>query len=638
MASYTLLNVLVRRLTLAMWLSASIFLAQRGEAQSPASAPIRVNPSHNSHQLLSDVAMTSDGRLFVAWRAEPLLFYPFNSPTMLLLRKYSPEGMASQPFVVHRTKDTCCYQARLAADDSEKLVVIFKLSLAPGGGFSVRRYGFTAGLRALWVDTPVVYGQVPEGVALDKNGGFVAVWSSGGQEATDSDLDHGVFARRYDLAGKAIDTEFHINTIRRGDQAFSDIAMSKDAGNFVVVWQSSWYSVGWGVYGQYFSATGERLGGEFLISQEAGVNQEPAVAMDQRGNFVVVWMGQAPLEPAIFAQRFSAGGGRLGGEIRVSDVLEYFPGVHPRVSIDLQGNFVVSWTNWSEGVSMVRLFRADGTPVRSPVPLTYVRGQVDAQVAFADNGTFGAAWTDLGFIDDIEDVYTQRFSASPGNEICMSRPNEFVCDTGRTGGAPEVRYSFGGAAGEPGLLGDIDGDGRDDACFYRKGVFFCDTEHNFGAAETKIRFGQTGDTPLLGDLDHDGKADPCFYRAGRFFCDTAHDGFTAEAEIAFGVPGDLPLLGDVDGDGRADPCVYRAGQFLCDTAHDGGGAEIQVTFGQTGDRPLLGDFDGDGRADPCVYRSGQFLFDTAHDGGAAEATVAFGSGDGVPLLGNLDGL
>jgi hypothetical protein len=309
----------------------------------------------------------------------------------------------------------------------------------------------------------------------------------------------------------------------------------------------------------------------------------------------------------------------------------------PWVTMDPQGDYVVSWDHQPIGRSFVRLYRSDGTPVRNPVPLTYKPGQLAAQVAFAANGTFGTAWVDIGEEGDLEDLYTQRFSASPGAEFCLFRHGELVCDTGRTGGTAEVRYPFGGEPGETGLLGDLDGDGRADPCVYRAGVFRCDTAHGF-SSPTRIRFGQARDVPLFGDMDGNGKADPCVYREGRFLFDTAHDGAAAEVEITFGgQAGDVPLLGDVDGDGKADPCVFRRGAFLSDTAHDGN-AGVTIAFGQTGDVPLLGDFNGDGRADPCVYRAGQLRCDSAQDGGAAEGVLTFGDGVGIPLLGNLDGL
>lgn len=577
--------------------------------------------------------------MFVLWERDSILGNEEFFPEQLLLREYPVTGVATDPFTIFRTAmGGCCLSARLAVNETNQGVTVF---LNPhSGDLSARRFGFSQGPSAFGIPDSSPFEVNPEAVAMDKFGGFVVIWSSSAQEGPDQvDYSLGLFGRRYDSSGQPIGPEFHVNTYRRNTQRLAAIAMNRSSGSFVVVWQSkNQDGSDWGLYGQRFAADASKLGGELLIpTHTEGEQVEGAIAMDLKGNFVVAWRGADPANldrNAIFAQRFTASGERIGGEFQVSEATDGYEDAS-RIAMDGQGNFVIAWDHWPDGLVYARLYRANGTPVRDPVQLTLVPGYVVPQLGFAANGTFGAAWTDVLIDEGIDDVYVQRFSASPGEEFCLFRRGELICDTGRTGGDPEVRYPFGGQPGEIGLLGDVDGDGRADLCLFLDGVFRCDTEHDFGASETRIRFGQSGDVPLLGDLDGDGKADPCVYRAGQFLCGTARDG-NVNVTVHFGQPGDIPLLGDVDGDGRADPCVFRQGVFLCDTAHDGS-VNVTIVFGQVGDIPLLGDFDGDGKADPCVYRAGQLLCDTKHDG-TLGGRLTFGNGDGTPLLGNLDGL
>jgi hypothetical protein len=107
--------------------------------------------------------------------------------------------------------------------------------------------------------------------------------------------------------------------------------------------------------------------------------------------------------------------------------------------------------------------------------------------------------------DNITDIFARRFSASRGDEPCVIGNGKLWCDTGRTGGDPEVRHGFGGTSSGFGLLGDVDGDGREDPCVYTGGVFRCDTDHE------------------RGDVDGDGREDPCVYTGGVFRCDTDHE-------------------------------------------------------------------------------------------------------------------
>jgi hypothetical protein len=628
--------------SLCIFLLAVVFVGPvlPATAQSPASPALRVNTTHDAHQLLDSMTMTPDGGISVLWDYEAISSQE-SSPGRVLLRRYSASGAATDPFVVFRFKDNCCFGGQLTSNQAGNLVAVISQPLY--GGFAARRYGFSQGPTAFWIAAPKTSQEVPESVALDPAGGFVAVWRSSGQEKPDQADGHlGVFGRRFDPTGRPVGSELHVNTFRRGDQGYSSLALARETGAFVVVWQSKDQDgSGWGIYGQRFAADGTKLGGEFLVpTATAGDQTGAAVAIDSKGNFVVAWTGPDPVIPyrsAIFAQRFAANGERLGGEFQVSDATDGFESF-AQIAVDPRGDFVISWDHWPIGLAYARLYRAGGTPVRPPIQITFIPGQLAPQLGFADNGTFGAAWTDaVPVADQLEDVYVQRFSASPGEEFCLFRRGELICDTGRTGGDPEVRYPFGGEPGEIGLLGDVDGDGRADLCLFRKDVFLCDTGHDFGVSETRIRFGQAGDIPLLGDVDGDGRADPCVYRSGRFLCDTAHDGGATEVTITFGQPGDVPLLGDINGDGKADPCVFRGGMFLCDTAHDGT-VGVSIAFGRPGDVPLLGDFDGDGRADPCVYRAGQLLCNTSHADGSVGAKLTFGGGDGTPLLGNLDGL
>ena len=115
-----------------------------------------------------------------------------------------------------------------------------------------------------------------------------------------------------------------------------------------------------------------------------------------------------------------------------------------------------------------------------------------------------------------------------------------------------------GAATATGVLGDVNGDGFDDACAFRNGRFSCRVWHEHTGRYTYPTFefwsqfrALGGGTPLLGDLDGDRRADPCLYAHGRLICGffPATGGLpTRTEEWRFGVEGDVPVMGDVDGE------------------------------------------------------------------------------------------
>jgi hypothetical protein len=145
------------------------------------------------------------------------------------------------------------------------------------------------------------------------------------------------------------------------------------------------------------------------------------------------------------------------------------------------------------------------------------------------------------------------------DDPCLRIGNRFLCDTARNGGAAEMRIPFGRAQ-DRALLGDADGDGRDDPCLYRAGLFACDTAHDGVFAE--VFFDLTGPlagrgvvvsenaTPLMGDLDGDGRDEVCVAGGGLAVCGFfPPTGGTPSSSFQVGL-GDLEsvyLMGDFDG-------------------------------------------------------------------------------------------
>ena len=70
-----------------------------------------------------------------------------------------------------------------------------------------------------------------------------------------------------------------------------------------------------------------------------------------------------------------------------------------------------------------------------------------------------------------------------------------------------------------------------------------------------MQFGQNGDKPVVGDYDGDGKQDLSVFRGGIWYRINSSDGsFYAES---FGIDTDMPVPADYDGDNRDDIAVFR---------------------------------------------------------------------------------
>jgi len=196
--------------------------------------------------------------------------------------------------------------------------------------------------------------------------------------------------------------EFRANTRTAGSQQLPAVATLK-AGGFVVVWASKDQDGSdWGIYGQRYKADGTRAGGEFRVNTTTTDAQSwPAIAATGDGGFVVAWLGSdtGTGAPGIWAQRWSATGRRLGGELRV-DVTAGDRPTAPAVAASPKGGFLVTWvSNTGSGTTFDvrgRRYGATGRPIgretelnTKPMP-TLTSG---ASVAALDDGSWAVTWT-----------------------------------------------------------------------------------------------------------------------------------------------------------------------------------------------------------------------------------------------------
>ena len=219
-------------------------------------------------------------------------------------------------------------------------------------------------------------------IAMDDGGNFVAAWlaDSGGKRLND------VYARRFAADGTPIDAQgVLVNTYTNGTQGWPSVAMDSD-GDFVVTWFSQGQDPGTtrpkvagsnGVYAQRFSRTGIRVGAEFRVNTYLpGHQTAPNVAMDDAGDFVIVWMSggdgsagstfQDGSGGGVFGQRYDALGQPQGPEFQVNQTTQG-PQTYPLVDMDAAGNFVVGWnSNLNDGSYSnvyARRYAADGAAV-----------------------------------------------------------------------------------------------------------------------------------------------------------------------------------------------------------------------------------------------------------------------------------
>jgi len=306
----------------------------------------RVNTYTTNHQRFSTIAMDADGDFVITWSS---LGQDGNNYGVYGQRFDKTGAPAGGEFRVNTT--TAKFQGRstVAMDDDGDFVIAWESTDQDGSGVGVYYQLYAADGAPRGVETrantiTASHQRLPH-VAMDGDGDFVITWSG-----PPDGSGYGIYARRFNADGAAQGAEFLANTLTAGNQQDSTVAMDDD-GDFVVAWHSSTGDgVFYGVYAQRFTAQGEKFGSQFLVNSfTANFQQFPSVAMDANGDFVVTWQSltQDGSVWGVYGQRYSWGGGRVGGEFPIHTTTADSQNA-PSAAMTPNGDFVVTWQSLAQ--------------------------------------------------------------------------------------------------------------------------------------------------------------------------------------------------------------------------------------------------------------------------------------------------
>ncbi len=356
-----------------------------------------VNTSTTGTQADVEIATAPSGEHVMVWESNHTGSYE------IYAQRYDAAGNAiGGEILVNATTSGTQSQASVAMDANGNFVVVWRGSQTGDTDMYARIFDasgtpLTGEFR---VNSTLAGNQTEVDVAMDANGNFVVVW-----EGFDADSE-GIFGQRFDAAGNFLGGEFQVNTTVVDQQDDPSVAMSAD-GSFVVVWESYLQDgSSEGVYGQLYDATGAKVGSEFRVAvATSGSQNQPDVAMDDAGNFVVVWEGGDAGGRGVYLRQFSANGTPLTGDVLVNQT-QTNDQTEPNVSMNGAGEFVVAWSSslqdGSGSGAYARHYAADGSPTSGEFLLhTDATGdQLLPAVAAYDYG-FHAAWEGTGPGDSV---------------------------------------------------------------------------------------------------------------------------------------------------------------------------------------------------------------------------------------------
>jgi hypothetical protein len=220
-----------------------------------------------------------------------------------------------------------------------------------------------------------------------------------------------------DLAPKT--GELHVNTFTANPQRNPDVAGRSD-GSFVVVWENRPGAdpFDYDIIARRFSSTGVPIGGELQVNTFTSSSQnDPHVAADDTGNFVVVWWSPGVnLYPRVMARRFSSSGTPLSDEIQVNTYTTT-GNDSPDLAIAPDGRFLVVWDSFPDGSQegvRSRLFDSAGSPLATELQLnTYITDhQIDPAVAVDGSGRFVVVWRSTGQDGSFDGAFGRRLDSN----------------------------------------------------------------------------------------------------------------------------------------------------------------------------------------------------------------------------------
>jgi hypothetical protein len=384
----------------------------------PTGTELRINSYTTQDQHRPAIAVDSAGNFVVVWDS----YSEDGSREGVFGQRYDAwGGRSGDEFRVNSFTTGSQGDAALSSDPIGNFVVAWASygqdDLA--SGIFARRYDPSGTPQGgeFQVSSGVATDQRFPAIASDATGNFVVVWQSDVQDGSGP----GVFGQRYDAEGSRVGAEFRVNSYTTGAQAHPSVAAAGD-GSFIVVWQSDrieGIGLGQGVCARRYDPSGAPLGPEFQVNVYiTGDQQVPKVASDAGGNFVVVWTSadQDGSGSGVFGRRFAASGTPEGDEFLVN---AYTTGHQqdPKVASDASGDFVVVWTSLNQDGSGSGVFghRYDASGESQggefPVNSSTVGSQASPAVALASAGGFVVAW-DSAYVDGSgAAVVGQRFLA-----------------------------------------------------------------------------------------------------------------------------------------------------------------------------------------------------------------------------------
>ncbi len=402
-------------------------------------APFRVNATAVDDQEQPQVALLSDGGAAFVWLGGKQGFQhiyarflsssnTWLSTTDIVVNAVATKYQAPPAIAALANGNVAILYSSFGQQAADSMQDVYGQILSPsgqriGGEFLVNQ--FTA------------FNQRSQAVAPLSGGGFVVAWVSEQQRSGPVDNPSSaalygitnlpsvdVFARLYSANGSPMGNEFLVNSssdVCSGPQ----VAAGSDGG-FMVTWAArnpQIHDYGWDIFARPFSGSGAGGPIGLVNTYQYGDQYVPRISASGT-DYLLVWtsLGQDGSREGVFGQFLQGNGAPIGGEMRVN-ATTISQQIHPAVSSDGAGQFLVTWSSFTGVATGFDLFGQRYLNVSQPLtgmsaPFVYVPFVVS-------NGAYQpqlqVSWpVEAGLVVDHYDVYVDGGvlpAASPTNNV-----------------------------------------------------------------------------------------------------------------------------------------------------------------------------------------------------------------------------
>lgn len=270
----------------------------------------------------------------------------------------------------------------------------FSNSTWEGMEFQVNEEDYPGGFPQWWPDiTPL------------SDGGFVAVWMD------ERNGDYDIYAQRFGGDGKPQGETIKVNDDSGSVNQWNPGVTYDYQGRWAVVW-SDYRGGGAEMYAQIFEG-GERIGGNFKLSQGKETKRYYPDVAGWKGRFLVVWEDRRDGDPDIYGQLFDVDS--LVGENFRLNTAPRLSQRYPQVASSGEGAFLVVWRDYRKGPAHIfgQLVEEDGDILGGNF---WVDDDSLGSVAYYTSvsgdgiGRFVVAWE--GWMKDNYDIFARRYDST----------------------------------------------------------------------------------------------------------------------------------------------------------------------------------------------------------------------------------